>query len=114
MAELLSHEDPFEYLREQLLIDQEQWVEVMSGVDAPLHPCNLRSTFATRSRDVLILTYAEQLRMLASEEKVDLLDAVRHAGIPTSTYYRSIEGTMQLSQSKAEAIARAIKELAST
>lgn len=59
----------------------------------------------------LILTYAEQLRMLASEEKVDLLDAVKHAGVPTSTYYRSIRGELQLRQSTAETIARAIKEL---
>jgi predicted transcriptional regulator len=60
---------------------------------------------------MLIITYAEQLRMLAAEERVDLLDAVRHAGVPTSTYYRSIEGTMQLRQSTAELIAQAIRDL---
>ena len=62
---------------------------------------------------VLILTYAEQLRMLATEEQVELLDAVRHAGVPTSTYYRSLEGQMQLRQSTAERIASAIKDLGS-
>jgi predicted transcriptional regulator len=60
---------------------------------------------------MLILTYAEQLKMLANEERVDLLDAVRHARMPTSTYYRSIEGPLQLRQSTAETIAHAIKEL---
>jgi predicted transcriptional regulator len=60
---------------------------------------------------MLILTYAEQLKLLASEERVDLLDAVRHAGVPTSTYYRSIEGRMHLRQSTAETIANAIKDL---
>lgn len=60
---------------------------------------------------MLILTYAEQLRMLATEERVDLLDAVRHAGVPTSTFYRSINGDRQLRQDTAEAIAHAIKEL---
>jgi predicted transcriptional regulator len=59
----------------------------------------------------LILTYSEQLKMLASEEKVDLLDAVKHAGIPTSTYYRSIEGPLSLRRQTAEAIANAIKDL---
>ena len=60
---------------------------------------------------MLILTYTEQLKMLANEERVDLLDAVRHAGLPPSTYYRSIEGARQLRQSTAETIANAIKEL---
>ena len=60
---------------------------------------------------MLILTYAEQLRMLANEERVDLLDAVRHAGVPPSTYYRSIEGRRQMRQATAETIAHAIKEL---
>ena len=60
---------------------------------------------------MMILTYAEQLRMLASEEKVDLLDAVRHARLPPSTYYRSLIGTRQIRQSTAETIAHAIKEL---
>jgi DNA-binding LacI/PurR family transcriptional regulator len=60
---------------------------------------------------MLIVPYAEQLKWLARDEKVDLLDAVRHAGVPESTYYRSIEGSMQMRQSTAEAIAAAIKDL---
>ena len=61
---------------------------------------------------MLILTYAEQLRLLATEERVELLDAVRHAGVPTSTYYRSlIAGRRQLSLPTAEVIAHAIKDL---
>lgn len=60
---------------------------------------------------MLILTYADQLKMLASEERVELLDAVKHAGVPTSTYYRSITGPLSLRQSTAEVIARAIKSI---
>jgi predicted transcriptional regulator len=60
---------------------------------------------------MLILSYAEQLKMLATEERVDLLDAVRHAGMPTSTYYRSIEGRMEMRRSTAEVLALAIKDL---
>jgi predicted transcriptional regulator len=60
---------------------------------------------------MLILGYAEQLKMLAQEERVDLLDAIRHAGMPTSTYYRSIEGQTQLRFDTAETIANAIKDL---
>lgn len=56
-----------------------------------------------------MLSYEDQLRMLAAEEKVDMLDAVKAAGIPTSTYYRSIEGRRALHFETAEQIARAIK-----
>jgi len=76
-----------------------------------MHQRYTSSMNATAGVGMLIITYAEQLRMLADEERVDLLDAVRHAGVPTSTYYRSIEGPMQLKQSTAEAIAAAIREL---
>jgi predicted transcriptional regulator len=60
---------------------------------------------------MLIVPYSEQLKWLASEQRVDLLDAVKHAGLNTSVYYRSIEGRTQLRQSTAEAIAAAIKDL---
>lgn len=60
---------------------------------------------------MLLLTYTEQLKMLASEERVDLLDAVRQAGLPTSTYYQAIEGSRQLRLETAEQIAAAIRDL---
>jgi ACT domain-containing protein len=58
---------------------------------------------------MLIVSYTEQLKWLAREHKVDLLDAVKHAGLSRHTYYRSIEGDRQLMQSTAEAIAQAIR-----
>lgn len=102
--------DELEWIRDQLHIEQQDWADAM-GVDRPLRLCNRSCTHAVGVRTVLILTYAEQLKMLASEEKVDLLDACRHAGVPTSTYYRSIEGDKHLRQSTAEAIANAIRDL---
>lgn len=102
--------DALDFLREQMRLEQGDWAEVMA-VDNPLRTCNMSCVYAAKGHTMLIITYAEQLRMLASEEKVDLLDAFRHAGVPTSTYYRSIEGTMQLRQSTAEAIAAAIRDL---
>lgn len=59
-----------------------------------------------------ILTYDRQLKMLANENKVDLLDAVKAAGLPTSTYYRAKRGDFSMRLATAEAIAKAIKELA--
>lgn len=61
---------------------------------------------------MLLVTYAEQLKMLAESERVDLFDAVRQAGFTSSTYYRSIDKEqIPLKQSTAEAIAAAIREL---
>ena len=61
---------------------------------------------------MLLIPYAEQLRMMAEREKVDLVDAVRHAGVNYATYWRSISsGRQQLRLDTAEAIAAAIKDL---
>lgn len=61
---------------------------------------------------MLIVTYAVQLQDLSQQHGVDLLDAVRHAGVETSTFYRSIANdSQQLKQATAERIALAIMEL---
>ncbi len=60
---------------------------------------------------MLILSYSRQLKMLAAEHKVPLLDAVKQAGLPRSTYYRSIEGDTQIRLDKAKQIADAIVSL---
>lgn len=59
----------------------------------------------------MLMTYAEQLKLLALEKHVDLQDMVRHAGLPSNLYLRSIVGPHALTQAKAEAIAAAIKEM---
>jgi predicted transcriptional regulator len=60
---------------------------------------------------MLLKSYADQLKALAEEERVDLLDAVREAGLAESIYYRSINGPRQMRLSTAESIARAVKDL---
>ena len=59
----------------------------------------------------MIQTYAQQLKAMAEAEKVDLLDACLHAGVPRSTYYRTFSQGKSITQSTAEQIARAIQEL---
>ena len=59
-----------------------------------------------------MLTYAQQLKMLASEHRVDLYDAMRKAGLARTTWYRSIAGDKeQLTQRTAELLERTIKEM---
>ena len=60
---------------------------------------------------MLILPYSKQLSMLAAEHKVDLYDAVKAAGLPNTTFYRSIKGKTQLRLDKAQQIADAIVSL---
>jgi len=40
-----------------------------------------------------MLSYYEQLICAAKQADVTLIQAFRHAGIPTSTYYRAANGT---------------------
>jgi hypothetical protein len=61
---------------------------------------------------MLIVTYSEQLKDIAAMRQVDLLKAVRHAGVETSTFYRSVKrSNNRLSEQTAERIAQAILEL---
>lgn len=57
----------------------------------------------------MIETYLDQLRHLASEANVELLTAFKRAGVPTSTYYRVINGRNALSHKTAETVANAIQ-----
>jgi len=61
-----------------------------------------------------ILTYPDQLRMLANENNVEISDACKLAGIPSSTYHRSVrDETKHMSLTTAERIANAIVQLGS-
>lgn len=62
---------------------------------------------------VPIITYQEQLIHTAKRFGVDLADAFARAGVPTSTYYRSITGPMSLTLQTAQKVHRAIEQLSS-
>lgn len=57
----------------------------------------------------MIEPYLEQLRALAAQADVELLAAFKKAGVPTSTYYRVVNGRHALSYQTAEAVADAIR-----
>lgn len=61
----------------------------------------------------MIRTYPEQLNDLASAAGVELKDAFERAGIPSSTYYRSMQGPRHMQFETADKVARAISQLAS-
>lgn len=58
-----------------------------------------------------IVSYSDQLIAAAERVGVDLPDAFARAGIPTSTYYRSIKGPMSLTLQTATKVHRAIEQL---
>ena len=60
----------------------------------------------------MLISYSQQLTELADKRKVDLLCAVRNAGIDDTTYYRSIKGPRSLHFATAGRIADAIMRLA--
>jgi hypothetical protein len=100
--------DELEWIRDQLQIDVDDWSEVMDTMVQRCDKC--RSVAPSRSITV-IQTYAQQLKAMAEAEKVDLLDACLHAGVPRSTYYRTFSQGKSITQSTAEQIAKAIQEL---
>lgn len=59
----------------------------------------------------MIKTYPEQLSELAKSAGIDLKDAFAKAGIPTSTYYRSVKGKRHMTCETAARVASAIAEL---
>lgn len=59
----------------------------------------------------MIKTYPEQLNELAESAGIDLKDAFAKAGIPTSTYYRSVKGKRHMTCETAARVASAIAEL---
>jgi len=54
--------------------------------------------------------YFSQLQVLANELNVPLLDAFARAEVPTSTYYRSVNGTTEMRYDTACRIYKAIYE----
>jgi predicted transcriptional regulator len=60
----------------------------------------------------MIVSYAEQLIEIAEDAGVSLIEATRRAGVPTSTFYRSIVGTRSLRYDVAAKIADAIESIA--
>jgi len=62
----------------------------------------------------MIRTYPEQLQELAANLGVELKDAFARAGIPTSTYYRSMQGPRHMMFETADKVARAITQLSAT
>lgn len=59
----------------------------------------------------MIRSYKDQLKTLADAAGVDLKQAFDKAGIPDSTYYRSVIGPRNLSLDTAETVSRAIAQL---
>ena len=60
-----------------------------------------------------LISYPMQLQELARKRNVPLLDAVKVAALPTSTYYRSVVRTdIHLRFDTAERIADAIEQIA--
>lgn len=60
----------------------------------------------------MLQTYPQQLQQLAEQSGIELKDAFHRAGIPTSTYYRSVKGQRQMTYEVAQKVAHAITQLA--
>lgn len=60
----------------------------------------------------MLKTYPEQLSELANQAGIELKDAFIVAGVPSSTYYRSVKGARHLQLETAQKVARAIQQLA--
>lgn len=56
-------------------------------------------------------SYSEQVIEAAESAGVDLANAFLRAGIPSSTYYRSIKGPRSLTLQTATKVHRAIRQL---
>lgn len=59
----------------------------------------------------MITPYPEQLTALANVAGVDLKKAFRKAGVPSSTYYRSVKGKRAMTYETAVKVANAIDKL---
>lgn len=60
----------------------------------------------------MLRTYPEQLQALAQDAGIELKDAFHRAGVPTSTYYRSVKGKRAMTYETAMKVADAISQLA--
>lgn len=60
----------------------------------------------------MLMTYPDQLKLLAESGGIELKDAFEKAGIPSSTYYRSLKGPRNMTFETAQKVARAIEQLA--
>lgn len=58
-----------------------------------------------------LTTYSSQLIEMANEHDLDLRDAFNKAGVPLSTYYRSITGSRSITLSVAVKVRRALEQL---
>jgi len=56
-------------------------------------------------------TYLNALKHKAGALNVPLLSAFKQAGVPTSTYYRAINGKTELRHDTAEKVMRSLEEL---
>jgi predicted transcriptional regulator len=59
----------------------------------------------------MLRTYPEQLIELAGARGIELKDAFEKAGIPSSTYYRSLKGARRMTFETASRVADAISQL---
>lgn len=64
--------------------------------------------------DFVIKTYPEQLQSLAETAGIGLKDAFHRAGVPSSTYYRSVKGTRAMTYETAVKVADAITQFQHT
>lgn len=64
-----------------------------------------------RGNALMLTTYPEQLQSLAESAGVELKDAFHRAGIPSSTYYRSVKGKRAMTYETAVKVADAITQL---
>lgn len=59
----------------------------------------------------MLKTYPEQLIDLAETKGVELKEAFSRAGVPSSTYYRSLKGSRHMTFETAAKVADAISQL---
>lgn len=57
-----------------------------------LHSCIIRAAMSTITAPVRLVSYLEQLDALAIQARISLLHAFIAAGVPSSTYYRTLNG----------------------
>lgn len=75
--------------------------------EALLHLCSNKG-------GLVIKTYPEQLQSLAETAGIELKDAFHRAGVPSSTYYRSVKGTRAMTYETAVKVADAITQFQHT
>lgn len=65
----------------------------------------------SRATKPTLMSYPDQLTEMAESGDVDLKDAFEKAGIPSSTFYRSMHGPRQMTFETATKVCRAIAQL---